>query len=332
MKKIYSCVSILHLAVVAIAQNNGTIRGNLLDTTGKGPLPDVTITNLHARDSSLITFGRTNVKGFFDIKYLPEGNYRLLATHIGYRNYTKNFVITGEKKEVDFGYIFMSSKASMLEEVAISQEKAPVVFKNDTIEFNAASFKARPNAVLEDLLKKLPGVQVDRDGKIKANGEEVKKILVDGKEFFANDPKMASKNLPADVVDKVQVFDKKSDQSQFTGFDEGNNEKTINLTLKADKKKGLFGKASSAVGNKDRYQGNFILNSFKGDQQVSALGMANNTNKQGFSFVDLFDFSGGEQGLNGGRGDGIAGTNSSGLLLQGQANANNSIATTVLAP
>src|SRR5436305_10186645 len=153
----------------------------------------------------------------------------------------------------------------MLDAVQVVQEAAPVTLESDTVEYNAGSFKTKPNAVVEDLLKKLPGVQVDKDGKIKANGEEVKKVLVDGKQFFGNDPKTATKNLPADVVDKVQVFDKKSDQSQFTGFDDGNSEKTINLSLKPEKKNGAFGKIAAGAGNNERYQGNFNLNQFKGE-------------------------------------------------------------------
>src|SRR5205823_1244967 len=119
------------------------------------------------------------------------------------------------------------------------------------------------------------------------------KVLVDGKQFFGNDPKLATKNLPADVVDKVQVFDKKSDQSQFTGFDDGNSEKTINLSLRPEKKNEAFGKIAAGAGNNERYQGNFNLNQFKGERQLSAIGMANNTNKQGFSFLDILNFSGG---------------------------------------
>lgn len=328
MRKIFGSILVLCFATVAFAQNNGSIRGNCIDTVSKQPLADVTVTILHAKDSSLVTFGRSNKNGSFNIQYLPNGSYRLLVTHIGYRNYSKNFEITESKKEVDAGYIILNNKASMLEEVTVSQEKPPVTFKNDTIEFNAGSFKTKPNAVVEDLLKKLPGVQVDKDGKIKANGEEVKKILVDGKEFFGNDPKIASKNLPSDIVEKVQVFDKKSDQSQFTGFDDGNSEKTINLTLKQDKKNGMFGRASAGVGNKDRYQGNFNLNSFKGEQQISALGMANNTNKQGFSFQDMFNFTGGFGGAGGGRGGGMVEMNNTGLPIQGPGNTNNTITTT----
>lgn len=327
MKNIYLflfalCLSSLHAA----AQNTGHVKGTLMDTAAKQPLANATITVLQAKDSSLVTFSRSNNAGAFDVRYLPKGNYRLLISHVGFRNYSKYFDITEDKKEVDLGYIAMGSSSATLDEVTVVQERAPVTFRNDTVEFNAGSFKTKPNAVVEDLLKKLPGIQVDKDGKIKANGEEVKKVLVDGKEFFGNDPKVATKNLPADIVDKVQVFDKKSDQSQFTGFDDGNSERTINLTVKPDKKHGLFGRVTAGAGNKERYQGNFNINQFKGERQFSAIGMANNTNKQGFSFMDILNFSSGLGGPGGGRG-GMLEISSGGLPLQGM-NANNSITTT----
>lgn len=327
MKNIYLLLfSISFLSLAAAAQNNGSVRGTLMDTAAKQPLSDATISVLQSTDSSLVTFSRTNKSGSFEVRYLSKGNYRLLISHVGFRSQSRNFSITDDNKAVDLGYIAMMSNAAMLDAVTVTQERAPVTIKNDTVEFNAGSFKTRPNAVVEDLLKKLPGVQVDKDGKIKANGEEVKKVLVDGKEFFGNDPKVATKNLPADIVDKVQVFDRKSDQSQFTGFDDGNSERTINLTVKPDKKHGLFGRATAGAGNKERYQGNLNLNQFKGERQLSAIAMANNTNKQGFTFQDMLNFSGGLGGMGGGRGM-IEIESTGGLPLQGMQ-ANNSISTT----
>jgi hypothetical protein len=180
----------------------------------------------------------------------------------------------------------------VLEGVTVSNEAPPVTLINDTVQYNAGSFKTAPNANVEQLLKKLPGVQVQKDGSIKAQGENVSKVLVDGKEFFGNDPKVATKNLPADAVDKVQVYDKQSDQAQLTGIDDGNYEKTINLKLKKDKKKGLFGKVSAGAGNDERYEGKFNVNAFKGARQLSVIGMGNNTNAEGFTFMDMLNFTG----------------------------------------
>src|SRR5262249_50846342 len=232
---------------------------------------NATVTIMNASDSSLVSFSRTDQTGGFAIKSLGKGKFRLLITHVGYRNISKNFILSDSVRELDFGFLVINNKSELLKEVTVTQEAAPVTIKNDTTEFNAASFKTKPNAVVEDLLKKLPGIQVDKNGTIKANGEEVKKVLVDGKEFFGNDPKIASKNLPADAVDKVQVFDKKSDQAQFTGFDDGNSQKAINLTIKPDKKNGIFGKVTAGAGGDDRYEGRANINQFKGGQQLSVI-------------------------------------------------------------
>jgi hypothetical protein len=311
----------------SIAQKDGIIKGTLIDTAAKQSLPGATITVLDAKDSSLVSFARSDKSGNFTIKGLDYGKYRLLVTHVGYRNINKNFIVSNEAKEIDLGYLPVSTKSDLLDEVTVVQEVPPVSVRNDTLEYNAGSFKTKPNAVVEDLLKKLPGVQVDKDGTVRSQGEKVQKVLVDGKPFFGNDPKIATKNLPADAVDKVQVFDKKSDQSAFTGFDDGNSQKTINLTLKPEKKNGLFGKATAGAGDKGRYQGNFNINKFSGDQQLSAIGMANNTNKQGFSFQDILNFTGGMPGMNGGRGGGLQQAEST-MPIQGLLENNQAITTT----
>ncbi|MEP6728621.1 MAG: TonB-dependent receptor [Bacteroidota bacterium] len=328
MKVYLLLINIFFSSLLAVhAQKEGSIKGIIKDTSSGLPLSDATVTVLLAKDSSLVSFSRTNNNGFFTIRNLEKDAYRLLVTHVGYLNITTQFVITATFTDIDFGTLIINNKSTLLQEVTVTQEKPPVVIRNDTLEYNAGSFKTKPNAVVEDLLKKLPGIQVDKDGKVKSNGEEVKRVLVDGKEFFGNDPKMATKNLPADAIDKVQVFDRKSDQSRFTGFDDGNSEKTINLTIKSDKKNGVFGKATAGAGDKGLYQGNFNVNSFSGERQFSAIGMLNNTNKQGFSFMDILNFTGGLPGA-GGRGGGMqADMNSMGLPIQG-ANNNQGITTT----
>jgi hypothetical protein len=215
-----------------------------------------------------------------------------LITHVNYYNSNTYFTIADNNKNADRGNVVMNDKVKVLEEVVLANEEPPVTLIADTIQYNAGSFKVQPNASVEQLLKKLPGIKVDKDGTIKAQGEKVTKVLVDGREFFGNDPKIATKNLPADAVDKVQVYDKQSDQAQLTGFEDGNYEKTINLKLKKDKKKGVFGKANAGLGTKDRYEGKFNVNSFKGARQFSAIGMGNNTNAEGFSFMDILNFTG----------------------------------------
>lgn len=292
MKCFYACLALLFIATTANAQRNGTVKGVVMDTVSKQPVAGATLTIMERKDSSLVSFSMTDNQGRFEFKGLPNGDFRLLITHVNYHNGNKYFAITESKNQVDMGSVVLNDKTKVLEEVVVSAEAPPVTMIADTIQYNAGSFKTGPNATVEDLLKKLPGVKVEKDGTVKAQGEKVQKVLVDGKEFFGNDPKVATRNLPADAVDKVQVYDKQSEQSQLTGFDDGNSEKTINLKLKKDKKKGMFGKVTAGGGTNDRYEGRFNVNSFKGARQFSAIGMANNNNAEGFSFFDMMNFNG----------------------------------------
>ncbi|HNR16273.1 MAG TPA: TonB-dependent receptor family protein [Chitinophagaceae bacterium] len=292
MRSIYFLLLAICITISSAAQKNGSVKGVAFDTISKQAVSAATVTVLERKDSSLVTFTMTGSDGRFELKGLANGDYRLLITHVNYHNSNKYFSISEATKNADLGNVVMNDKAKVLEEVVLANEAPPVTLINDTIQYNAGSFKTQPNASVEQLLKKLPGVKVEKDGTIKAQGETVSRVLVDGKEFFGNDPKIATKNLPADAVDKVQVYDKQSDQAQLTGFEDGNYEKTINLKLKKDKKKGMFGKVNAGAGNKERYEGKFNVNSFKGARQFSAIGMGNNTNAEGFSFMDILNFTG----------------------------------------
>ena len=201
--------------------------------------------------------------------------------------------VDGEKDAIDLGRVIMTPEGTRLESVEITAEIIPVVIRGDTIEYNAGAFDVQATDKVEDLLKKLPGVEVDEDGNIKAQGEDVEKILVDGKEFFGDDPKTASKNLPADAIDKVQVFDKMSEMSEFTGVDDGVRSRTINLALKDDRKTGYFGNVEGGYGTDDRFKAKANLNRFTPKSQNSFLGNANNTNEPAFSFRDYINFLGG---------------------------------------
>lgn len=302
MKKILLIALSGFIWLSSSAQKSGNLKGIVFDTIAKQPVPAATITVLQAKDSSLVTFTMTNSRGEFSLTNVPYGDFRLLVTHVNYHNVNKYFSITEANKNIDLHNVEVSDKNKVLEEVVIMAEAPPVTLIGDTVQYNAGSFKTKPNAVVEDLLKRMPGIQVEKDGTVKAQGQEVKRVLVDGKEFFGTDPKIATKNLPADAVDKVQVYDKQSDMAQLTGFDDGNSEKTINLKLKKDKKKGVFGKVNAGGGTEGRYQGKFNVNSFKGARQMSVIGMGNNTNAEGFSFMDILSFSGGMNQLGGGNG------------------------------
>jgi len=280
---------LLLAAITATAQKKGlSVKGQLTDTLQVQRVAEATVSLINTTDSSLVAFTRTDSAGNFSFNQLKPGKYKLSASQVNFHPLWKVFEVTGD---VDLGNIYMKDK-SIMETVSLTAQRPPVVVNGDTLEFNAEAFKTKPNAVVEDMLKKMPGVEVDRDGTIRVNGKRISRVLVNGKDFFNGDPKMATRNLTADAIDKVQVFDKQSDQSEFTGIDDGNKTPTINLQLKKDKKNAAFGKATIAAGTNDHFDGQFNINKFKGDQQLSAIGMANNTNRQGFSIMDMLNFSG----------------------------------------
>lgn len=264
------------------------IQGVAVDSVSGRPLRTASVSLLNARDSAYVMGTITDGDGRFRLRNVSAGPYRILITFVGYRNASRVVTVTGQTPLLTVDSIRLNEQVNQLNEVVIQQERAPVSVKGDTLEFNANSFKTQPNAVVEDLLRKLPGVEVSRDGTIKAQGQTVNRVLVDGKPFFGNDAKIATRNLNADVIDKVQLYDQQSDQAQFSGMDDGNRERTINLTIKRDKRKGYFGQNALGAGTDGRYQGRLNLNRFnnRGDgpgRQFSLIGQANNINQQNFT-------------------------------------------------
>ncbi|MCC5931737.1 MAG: TonB-dependent receptor [Cyclobacteriaceae bacterium] len=297
MKKILFFVLLLASSHWGLAQKF-SIKGQVKDST-MVELPSATIMLIQSRDSTMVNFAITDKNGYFEVKNVNPGNYLLRVSFIGYAN---QFLRVGEPQngEVQLGVIKMGQEDQLLSGVVIEGERIPMIIKKDTIEYDALAFKVRENAVVEDLLKRLPGIEVDNEGTITAQGEQVRRVLVDGKEFFGRDPKMATQNLPADAVSKVQVFDRKSEQAQFSGIDDGQREKTINLELKDDKKAGAFGNTSAGYGSDDRFALKTNVNRFSKKGQLSFLGQGNNINQQGFSFGEFMNFSGNSQRMLGG--------------------------------
>ena len=285
-----------------MAQDTGQfdLKGTVVDSTGN-ELVSATVVLMNASDSVLVGFTMTNNQGQFELKNQPGGDFLLQFSYLGYATKYQSVTLQ-DQATVDVGTIKMDEEQQLLEQVEVKAERIPLRIKKDTLEFDAGAFQVQPTDVVEDLLKKLPGVEVDRDGTIRAQGEAVEKVMVDGKEFFGDDPQIASKNLPADAVDKVQIYNKKSDQAEFSGIDDGQREKTINLELKEDKKKGYFGNTNLGGGTDGRYSGKASINRFSPKQQMSLIGMANNTNEQGFSINDYLNFMGGLQAMMGGGG------------------------------
>jgi hypothetical protein len=301
MRKILAVVALLLSAsITVLAQKaDGSIKGKLIDTAAKQAIADATISLIQAKDSSLVTFTLSSKQGIFEIKGLIPGQYELVISHQAYQPFRKKISITAEKKTIDLGDLSPQKDYKTLAGVTVTNE-APIVVKGDTVQFNASGFKTAPNATVEDLVKKLPGVEVDKDGNVKTQGEQVQKVYVDGKEFFGNDPKLATKNLTADMVESIQVYDDMSDQAKFTKIDDGSRTKAMNIKLKKDRNKGLFGRAIAGYGENNRYEANLSANKFNGPQRLSVLFNANNINKQGFAFSDIISSMGGFSGFGGG--------------------------------
>lgn len=297
MYKFFILILLALCPAAAIHATTHKVTGRVTDTAGVA-LAGASVSLLHPQDSTLAVFGISNVNGDFAMTEVKEGNYVLQVAVMGYYTIYRSLTIpltTGN----DLGAIALqvNETAQVLNEVVISGEKIPIRLKGDTLEYNAGSFKVKPDAVVEDLLRRLPGVQVDKEGNIKSMGKDVSKVLVDGKEFFGNDPKVATKNLPADAIDKVQSFESRSNESLFSGIDDGQREQTLNLMLKDNKKTGYFGEAKGGAGLPEQYDASLRAFKFTKKSQLAALGMLNNINKFGFTFQDYIDFNGGLSSL-----------------------------------
>ncbi|MEO6251762.1 MAG: outer membrane beta-barrel protein [Ferruginibacter sp.] len=267
-----------------------SVSGTVEDTTQKKGIPNAVVALLSVKDSILYKFTRTDVTGKYSFKDIKAGNYVVMTTHPYFADIVLNLDLKDDQTIIP--NIALTSKSRLLEEVII-KTGAPIKIKGDTTVYTADSFKVRPGANVEELLRKLPGIQVDKDGKITAMGEQVKKVLVDGEEFFGDDPGIATKNLRADIVKEVEVFDKKSDQAAFTGIDDGVKDKTINLKLKDNAKKGYFGKVEAGTDFKNYYNNSVMANAFRGKRKLAAYGIMSNTGQTNLDWEDQNNYGGG---------------------------------------
>jgi hypothetical protein len=257
-----------------------TISGHVADSEGE-PLISASVRLLKAADSTVVKGVVSDNNGNFSLPNIPKGKYIVETSYIGYNSAYRNTTVAASN--VAIGTITLHENAIALRETTVYGIKAPITVKEDTIEFNAEAYRTAPNAVVEDLLKRLPGVEVGSDGSITANGQTVSKILVDGKEFFSDDPTVASKNLPVDMVERLQVVNRKSDLARLTGVDDGEDETVINLTVKKGMQNGWFGTIEAGYGTDDRYKGAFNINRFWNGNQITFIGATNNVNDLSFT-------------------------------------------------
>jgi hypothetical protein len=274
------------------AQNTVTINGKIIEDSSKLPLESATVYITSVVDSTVIDYTISDKNGKFSLstRKITQPVY-FKVSFVGFQEYVQKLESLTTSR--DFGVIKITDQVNDLNEVVVQGQAPPVRIKQDTLEFNASSFKVRPDSNVEALLKQLPGVEISADGKITVNGKAVNNILVNGKPFFGKDGKVATQNLPADIIDKVQVSDTKTKEEELSGQAASSEEKTINLTIAEDKNKGLFGKFSGGLGTSDRYESSGLINYFKNDRKFSFLGSSNNINSVGFSMDEIFDSMGG---------------------------------------
>ena len=293
LKPVLAFVLIVSFSVPAFAQHS--LKGRVIDELGE-PLTYANVVLLSPADSTLQYHDIADQRGLYQIKHIKAGEYLIQFSFVGMEIIYENITVPLGQGE-DLGDRVLKAK-TVLGEMVVTAEYVPIEIEQDTVSFNAKAFKVKAGAAVEDLLKKMPGIEVDKTGNVKALGEDVTKVLVDGKEFFGNDPKVATKNLPADAIDKVQVYDKKTEEAEFTGIDDGVRDRTINLLLNEDKKKGYFGNAAAAGGTGSHYNTQAKLYRFSSTIQSALLGMYNNVNE--FRFTGKDDASWGRKisGLN----------------------------------
>jgi outer membrane receptor protein involved in Fe transport len=328
MKRITTLIQVLisFVLTAGYAQaQDAQITGAVRDSVGNSAVVGAYVSVARNTPDAKPEYVTTDVNGKFSMTGLTRKvQYLVKVSYVSYKDVTK--IVTIDDNVRDLGTILLTEEIANLKEVKIVGQIVAAEQKGDTTQFNAAAFKTNPDATTEDLIQKMPGITVT-NGTVTAHGETVSRVLVDGKPFFGDDAALTLKSLPAEIVDKIEVFDKLSDQAQFTGFDDGSSQKTINIVTKADRKVGQFGKVFAGYGLDDRYQAGGNISFFKGNQRISVIGLSNNINQQNFSSQDLLGVSG-SSGGGGGRGgngggssnnflvgnqNGITGTNSFGL-------------------
>ncbi|RXR22187.1 outer membrane beta-barrel protein [Flavobacterium stagni] len=292
MPKIVFTTVLLFLCSLLSAQKTIQIKGKIIDEESKVPIESATVYLTNPKDSTVIEYSITNKMGVFDFKLKKIAQPVILkVSFVTYQDH--KLELKELTKDHDFGTIALKSAINTLDEVVVKNETPPIRIKKDTVEFNAASFKVRPDANVETLLKQLPGVEIDADGKITVNGKEVNQILVNGKPFFDKDGKVALQNLPSNIINKVQVSDTKTKEEQKTGSAATSNNASINLTIDEKKNKGWFGKVMAGGGSDKRYESSTLINYFNNKRKVSVLASSNNINATGFSMDEIFDNMGG---------------------------------------
>ncbi|MFM2225943.1 MAG: hypothetical protein RJA07_2145 [Bacteroidota bacterium] len=330
MKKIFVILFLFQLSNLAASAQSTILKGNIIDEK-KQAIVGATIAAIMPNDKDIIAGTVSDIDGNFTLSISTIKRFSIRITYIGYKPFRKT--IFAKDSIINLGTIALEDDGTLLKQVNITELQTRVKQKGDTTEINANAFKTNPDATSEDLVNKMPGI-TSQNGQIQAHGETVKQVLVDGKPFFGDDPATTLKNLPSDAIDKIQIFDKKSDQSVFTGFDDGNTSKSINVITKQNFRNGTFGKVYGGFGldlnNAGVYKSGVVINKFKGQRRITLLMQSNNINEQNFAMEDLMGVMGGGGGgmmgmMNrggrgmGGNGGGGGGNDPSNFMVNGQS-------------
>ena len=285
MKKLALCTVLLLGCIVNLMAQNKTITvsGRVIEAETKEPVEMATVQLLSLPDSAQAAGIVTQRNGSFTLPKVKAGKYILRVAYLGFNTQSMPLTLSANTPEKNVGTISMGVDAVMLKEAVITAEAPQVTVVEDTLMYNTSAYRVPEGAMLEELVKKIPGAEIDEDGNVKINGKEVKKIMVEGKEFFGGDVKTGLKNLPVDMIDRLKTYDRKSDLARITGIDDGEEETVLDLKVKKGMNQGWFGNADIAYGTKDRYLGNLMLNRFVDKTQLSIIGGGNNVNDQGFS-------------------------------------------------
>lgn len=289
MKSKIISLAILSACTAHAAAQTALVVGKVIDEKSRAPLVGVNIKLTNQSDTAFHLYANSLINGEFRFSQVPFGSFTLTATHVGYARISR--VVNVARTTVDLGDLSMSETVIQLSEVVTQGRMPTAIQKADTMEFNARAFKTNPDASAEELVAKMPGVTVENNT-VKSQGEDIQKVLVDGKPFFGNDPSVALRNLPAETIEKIQIFDKQSDQAEFTGFDDGQAAKTMNIVTRPERRNSQFGKTYAGYGNDERYQTGGNLNFFRGDMRLSLIGLSNNINQQNFATQDLLGVTG----------------------------------------
>lgn len=285
MKRIFAgaLLSLLCASAVFAQEKIIAVSGRLVESGSKEPVVQATVQLLSLPDSAYAAGIASNNQGYFTLPRVKAGKYVLKISYIGYQTKLMALQLSASEREKQVGIISVDPDAVLLKEAVVTAEAPQVTMREDTVEFNSTAFRTHEGAMLEELVKKLPGAEIDSEGNVTINGKEIKKIMVEGKEFFGGDVKTGLKNLPANMIEKLKTYDKKSDLARITGIDDGEEETVLDLKVKKGMNQGWFGNADVAVGTERRYSSNLMLNRFVDHSQFSLIASANNVNDQGFS-------------------------------------------------